>query len=133
MTCSRCSNASTSGTLLDIERIEDLIRLRTWRRRYEAVTVRLSQLTLEESRRLNDAIRVGYHACGCVHGRVATVIAACLGLATLSAGWLMHWRPAWEMVLLCVFALLAIPLVTMLASIYRARRRLWRYIDTLLS
>lgn len=133
MTCSRCSSQQRDKRILRIHSSEGLRQLQTWRRRYDAVTIQLSHMKPHEARLLNDAIRDGYYACGCSQGRLAIAFAALLGLAALITGRLVDWRPNWESVVLCLFALLLMPIVTMLLSIGLSRRKLWRQIDSLLS
>jgi len=129
--CGGCRDAKRSQPrVLVVQSPSDLTRLKTWRRHYDVVKVRLSGLPDAERLRIEETIK-DYFVCGCVPARWAAVaVIACAILASLVAHEAVLGA-SWNVFVVAGVAALLVPLATMLLSILRARRRLWRTLDGL--
>jgi hypothetical protein len=127
--CGSCGGPTRVRRVLLVQAWPDLALLRTWRRRYDQVRVRIADLPESERSRLEETVVRDYFACGCLAARWAAIGVAGFVSLTCAVAWDFVAAASWEGALIAVFAIILIPMATMLASVARARMRLWRLLD----
>jgi hypothetical protein len=129
--CRKCGGSSKSQRhVLVVQSPADLALLKSWRRHYDVVQVRLPRLPEAERARIDEAIK-DYFACGCVPARWAAIaVVGCAILASFVAHEIV-FGASWDTLVIVGLVALLVPLATMLVTVVRARRRLWRTLDGL--
>ena len=132
--CRSCGQAGGRvQRVLVVQTPADLRLLKTWRRHYDSVQVRLAAIADDERVRIKAQIDRDYFACGCRPARWAAfaVFAGAVIALLLARGSIpdLSW-PAW--VNIGLIAML-IPMATMLVAIFQARMRLWRVLDRMVT
>jgi hypothetical protein len=128
--CRSCgSSAARVRQVLLVQSRSDLALLKTWGRHYDSVQLRIANLPEAERFLLEEAIAGNYFACGCIPTRWAVIGVLALVIPALVVSRDRIVGASWEVMLIATLSAILIPLATMLASIARARVRLWRLLD----